>query len=218
MDTLDETRLLSAEGRMSFYDNGDEGLGLVIGEDDCEVGPAFSAASRDPDERRYVGVEDYFFSAYDDRRLFQIRIYVKDEWSGRQALLWETRDDMLDCRAMEHDDPLRFSLPQGSLRVHARRCRCMGPPFPGKACGRPFGSICAPRRATRGWRRWTSCGGRRGGMTVRRPRSLLSSSLKVLVKMMSPPLSKGYYSPRGHECARWRERGLEDSLDAYMPS
>jgi hypothetical protein len=58
-DMLDETCLLSAEGRMGLTDHPHE-LRLE-GADRVEVvGPAFSAASRDPVQRRFASIDDYF--------------------------------------------------------------------------------------------------------------------------------------------------------------
>jgi hypothetical protein len=88
-DMLDETCLLATEGLLNRSAQPHH-LGL-IGADRVEmVGPAFSAASRDPVHRRFASIDDYF------RRLegtvdnsILVRIYVRDETRVRQALLWD---------------------------------------------------------------------------------------------------------------------------------
>jgi hypothetical protein len=115
-DLLDETCLLSAEGRMSISGH-PHGLTLS-GSDRCEVvGSAFSAASRDPVQRRFASIDDYFRRGPADQAIW-VRVYVSDELRGRQALLWEA-PEQLELRSFEAlpDDPLRPRLPEGSRIV-----------------------------------------------------------------------------------------------------
>jgi hypothetical protein len=89
-DTLDETCLLSAEGQLSMSFDSLE-LGLTGANCSVVVSPAFSAASRDPVQRRFASIVDYFRrpegTVEDD---FTVRVYVRDETTARQALLWDT--------------------------------------------------------------------------------------------------------------------------------
>jgi hypothetical protein len=87
-DGLDETCLLSAEGGMALTYPPCE-LGLD-GADRVElVCPAFSAASRDPVQRRFASIDDYFRRPEGTvQEGIRIRVWVRDTLTGRQALLW----------------------------------------------------------------------------------------------------------------------------------
>jgi hypothetical protein len=56
------------------------------------VGPAFSAASRDPGPQRFVDIKDYFGRANqpDFPSRFCTRVVVRDVRTGKQALLWSS--------------------------------------------------------------------------------------------------------------------------------
>jgi hypothetical protein len=67
------------------------------------VGPAFSAATKDPVHRRFASIDDYFRRAPDTvKKAFWVRVYVRDDLGGRQAVLWGTSS---------HDE---ISIPNGS--------------------------------------------------------------------------------------------------------
>jgi hypothetical protein len=134
-DNLDDTCLMSADGWMA---RSHHPFSLcVAGADCCEVvGPAFSAASRDPVQRRFASIDDYF-----GRRLttedhpFVFKLYVRDEKRGRQALLWASSGQAeLQCEDVPPDDYLRPHLPEGSRRVrHADFLPIYSPVLPGQA-------------------------------------------------------------------------------------
>jgi hypothetical protein len=88
-DNLNETCLLSAAGEMAISDHPYE---LCLAADRCEVvGPAFSAASRDPVQRRFASIEDYFRRGPGRVQApILVKVYVRDQQRGRQALLWAT--------------------------------------------------------------------------------------------------------------------------------
>jgi hypothetical protein len=131
VDTLDEFRMFSAGGRMSPSTDADGRItGLRLSPDWDEsvmTGPAFSVASRDPEQRmRFTDIGDVFSAPF-----VRIRIYVSNESSGRQALLWETRDGFeLDCDEVEEDDYMCKHLPEGSRRVDYSFQTLYGPAFP----------------------------------------------------------------------------------------
>jgi hypothetical protein len=60
-DGRDGLRMLSAEGRLDIVVGGARTYMRVKGTDRREVvGPAFSAASRDPEHHRFANIRDYF--------------------------------------------------------------------------------------------------------------------------------------------------------------
>jgi hypothetical protein len=91
-DMLDETCLLSAEGRMGLTAHPHE-LHLVRADRLEVVSPAFSAACRDPLQRRFASIDDYFRRGPGNtvKKAFWVRVYVRDKPTGRKALLWATQ-------------------------------------------------------------------------------------------------------------------------------
>jgi hypothetical protein len=84
------------------------------------VGPALSAASRDPVQRRFASIDDYFRRPEGTvEKGTWVRVYAKDERRGRQALLWDTkyRRGQLECEDVPEEDLMRPHLPEGSRRV-----------------------------------------------------------------------------------------------------
>jgi hypothetical protein len=134
-DLLDETCLLSAEGQMALTI--DHKLLLDQADRVEVVGPAFSAASRDPEQRRFASIDDYFRRGPGTGvgEPIIVRMYVGDEKRGRQALLWSSTDQTeLQCMDVPPDDPLRPHLPEGSRRVqHADFLPINSPVLAGQA-------------------------------------------------------------------------------------
>jgi hypothetical protein len=121
-DLLDKTCLLSAEGLMGLSQHPHE-LGL-FGADRVEVvGPAFSAASRDPVQRRFASIDDYFRRGPGGtaEEGFLVKVWVRDEVTGRQALLWnlphEGEQGELRGEDVPPDDAMQPHLPEGSRRI-----------------------------------------------------------------------------------------------------
>jgi hypothetical protein len=93
MEVWDGLRMLSAEGRLCVREGGDTTALQVTGSDRREVvGPAFSAASRDPEQHRFDDIESYFLRAHEEGLPARLcaRAVVRDVRSGRRALLWES--------------------------------------------------------------------------------------------------------------------------------
>jgi hypothetical protein len=152
-DALDETCLLAAEGRMGVTDHPHD-LSLV-GVDRVEVvGPAFSAASRDPVQRRFASIDDYFRRGPDtvDEPVFA-RVYVRSDLTGRQALLWDTpypRRD-LQCVDVPPEDLMRPHLPEGSRRVeHLEYLPIYSPALSGHALHATVGFYVCPEAGQEG--------------------------------------------------------------------
>jgi hypothetical protein len=116
-DMIDKTCLLSAEGTLGLSEHPHEFS--LDGADRVEVvGPAFSAASRDPVHRRFASIDDYFQWAGDEAEGgICVRVYVRDEPRGRQALLWDCHHNALECEGVGVDDHMRPHLPEGSRLV-----------------------------------------------------------------------------------------------------
>jgi hypothetical protein len=92
-DGRDGLRMLSAEGRLGVNENGNVTVLHLTGSDRHEVvGPAFSAASRDPEHHRFADIEDYFCRAHFEGTPAELcaRVVVRDVRSGRRAVLWES--------------------------------------------------------------------------------------------------------------------------------
>jgi hypothetical protein len=93
-DGRDGLRMLSAEGRLSVIVNNNGFTDLrVAGSDRREVvGPAFSAASRDPEHHRFDDIREFFVRAHLEAMptVLCTRAVVRDVRSGRRAMLWES--------------------------------------------------------------------------------------------------------------------------------
>jgi hypothetical protein len=153
-DMLDDVLPLSAEGRFGLSGHPHELR--VEGADRVEVvGPTFSAASRDPVQRRFASIDDYFRRGQDTVDApFIIKVYVRDEWTGRQALLWDTgREPRFRTVAAElgADHPFRAFLPGGGLQVE---CADVLPIYstslPGQALCAPVGFFLQPEAGQEG--------------------------------------------------------------------
>jgi hypothetical protein len=85
------------------------------------MGPAFSAASRDPVQRRFASIDDYFRRGPGGtvHEEILVRVWVRDETTGRQALLWDAyhAGGQLLCGDVDPGDLMRPHLPEGSCHV-----------------------------------------------------------------------------------------------------
>jgi hypothetical protein len=120
-DARDNLRILSAEGELNVRLDEDDELTLRIrGSDRREVvGPAFSAASRDPEHHRFATMQHYFDRAHDTDLpcAVCIRAVVSDTRTGRQALLFESgKERMFFVRSYDPNlDVIIENLPDGSI-------------------------------------------------------------------------------------------------------
>jgi hypothetical protein len=142
LDVLDEFVLFSGEGQMRLSRSP---LSIrICGADRCEyVGPAFSAASRDPVQRRFANIDDYFEREADTNdQGFMIRVYVRDERTGRQAVLWDGyyEGGELMCVNVAQDELRRPHLPEGSRYVTPEEYFDLySPLLPGRGLGASVG-------------------------------------------------------------------------------
>jgi hypothetical protein len=99
------------------------------------VGPAFSAASRDPEHHRFASISQYFCRAHEEGlpAVLSARAVVRDVRSGRRALLWESgKGHRWGAGPLLPNNPFAPFLPQSSINVgsHADGIRAVAyPPF-----------------------------------------------------------------------------------------
>jgi hypothetical protein len=152
-DELAETCLLSAEGQMGLSEQ--PHTLRVKGTDRVEVvGPAFSAASRDPVQRRFASIDDYFRRGPEGtvQEGIGVRVYVRDERTGRQTLLWDLEhQEELECEDVPPDDHLRPHLPEGSRLVRqGNTLPLYSPALPGQALRAHVGWYVSPEAGQEG--------------------------------------------------------------------
>jgi hypothetical protein len=139
-DGRDGLRMLSAEGRLGFTTEPQAHANVrVTGSDRREVaGPAFSAASRDPEHHRFESVKDCFHHAHEEGipALLRTRAVVRDVRSGRRALLWESGKGHrwgFNALVPQDIDPAAGFLPEGSFAISAHNDLCTAIVHP--SCG-----------------------------------------------------------------------------------
>jgi hypothetical protein len=84
------------------------------------VGPAFSAASRDPEHHRFADIEDYFRRAHEGEMpaVLCARAVVRDVRSGRRVRLWESdKGHRWGVARIPPDHVMAPFMPQDSLLV-----------------------------------------------------------------------------------------------------
>lgn len=120
-DASDNLRLLSCFGPMEVDVNDDMNIISVFLASPYRhevVGPAFSAASRDPRHLRFTDIVDYFTRQHEPSlpSALCIRTVLKCRRSGRIALLWESRKETT-FRVESSDREIRPCLAPESLYV-----------------------------------------------------------------------------------------------------
>jgi hypothetical protein len=112
--------MLSVEGRLGVNVNVNTLL-YVTGSDRREVvGPAFSAASRDPEHHRFDNIKAYLRRAHEEGvpAVLCMRAVVRDVRSGRRAVLWESgKGHRWGAGQVPPNSPYAPFLPQGSFIV-----------------------------------------------------------------------------------------------------
>jgi hypothetical protein len=151
-DNLGHTFLLSAEGKMGLSVH--PHVLALTGADRVEVvGPSFSAASKDPVRRRFASIDDCFRRGPDtvEKGVF-VRVYVRDERRGRQALMWEhCYRQELQCVDVPLDNPMRPHLPEGSRWVRqAQYFPIHSAALPGQALNAALGFYVRPEAGQEG--------------------------------------------------------------------
>jgi hypothetical protein len=121
-DGRDGLRMLSAEGRLAVEVDDDYTGVFVTGVGRHEVvGPAFSAASRDPEHHRFDDIKSYVRRAHEEGMPAALcaRAVVRDVRSGRRAVLWESgKGHRWGTAQVPPTSPFAPFLPQGSLCLY----------------------------------------------------------------------------------------------------
>jgi hypothetical protein len=91
---MDGLQMLSARGPFKYEVHGELcfiSLGLPAHPMVEVRGASFSAASRDPERRRFADIESYFTEGHRAEYpcSLWVRVTVRDVWTGKSGLLWE---------------------------------------------------------------------------------------------------------------------------------
>jgi hypothetical protein len=141
---MDGLQMLSARGRLRCKSEWN------VGADDVEVyleahpdvdvrGSSFSAASRDPEQRRFANIEAYFDEGHRPEYASSlcVRVTVRDQRTGRGGLLWEEGEEAE--RVCE--DPKAYweqRLPEGTKAVRSLKTMIVGAQSEGTEWGTTF--------------------------------------------------------------------------------
>jgi hypothetical protein len=98
-DRMDGLQMLSARGPLQwevFEAHGMTKLTLPLLPTVEVRGAPFSAASRDPEQRRFADIDGYFREGYRSEypSSLCVRVTVRDQRTGRYGLLWEEGEEM----------------------------------------------------------------------------------------------------------------------------
>jgi hypothetical protein len=129
-DRMDGLQMLSARVALecrAFEHAGSLTLYMEV-LDGVEVrGPPFSAASRDPEQRRFATIEDYFTEGYnsDYPCTLCVRVTVRDQRTGKVGLLWEEGKGVVRrCETAEDGSILVISDPSYMVGDWGDGLRC----------------------------------------------------------------------------------------------
>jgi hypothetical protein len=135
-DRMDGLQMMSARGTLECM-VGHDAIHLYL--DGCpneEVrGSSFSAASTDPEQRRFATIEDYFTEGNqsDYPCSLCVRVTVRDQRTGKVGLLWEEGKGTF--RRLDDLTPSwEEALPEGSMAVTSECCRMVGGRGDGLEC------------------------------------------------------------------------------------
>jgi hypothetical protein len=128
-DRMDGLQMMSARGPLACVED-DDGDFLVYlgGYLDVDVrGSAFSAVSRDPQQRRFVNIGAYFEEGGDSEYPCSlcVRVTVRDQQTGKGGLLWEESKETV--RVFENPVPYwEERLPEGAKAVPSHESSVVG--------------------------------------------------------------------------------------------
>jgi hypothetical protein len=140
-DRMDGLQLLSARGALGCkVDERDDVQVYLKANLDVEVrGASFSAASRDPEQRRFANIGEYFSQGH---RLeyacsLCVRVTVRDQRTGKGGLLWEEGKTTL--RVLQDPIPVwENRLPEGAKEVISHESSMVGARAEGFGCWTAF--------------------------------------------------------------------------------
>jgi hypothetical protein len=140
-DRMDGLQMLSARGALGW--NCDEHGTMELGVPPLppvEVrGWSFSAASRDPEQRRFANIGTYFSQGHrwEYPGSLCVRVTVRDRRPGKGGLLWE--EGKGTARDFEELTPYwEQRLPEGAKAVPSRKCSMVGGRGEGQECWTNF--------------------------------------------------------------------------------
>jgi hypothetical protein len=120
-DRMDGLQMLSARGPLTWNLQEANGWTVFSLPPSAAVdvrGPSFSAASRDPEQRRFANIGEYFEEGDESEYPCSlcVRVTVRDQRTGKGGLLWEEGKGT----ARTFEDPIPFweeRLPEGTKAV-----------------------------------------------------------------------------------------------------
>jgi hypothetical protein len=136
-DRMDGLQMMSARGRLMYKSEwGDDAEVYLEAHPDVDVrGSSFSAASRDPEQRRFADIGAYFMEGHRPEYPCSlcVRVTVRDQRTGRGGLLWEEGKGT----GRGFMDPLphwKQRLPEGTKAVPCLRTFIVGAESEGLEC------------------------------------------------------------------------------------
>jgi hypothetical protein len=137
-DRMDGLQMMSARGGVQCMagHNANAIRVYLDGYPNEEVrGSSFSAASRDPEQRRFPTIEDYFAEGGELGYPCSlcVRVTVRDQRTGKGGLLWE--EGKRTVRHLRDLNPVwEAALPEGSMAVISACCSMVGGRGDGLEC------------------------------------------------------------------------------------
>jgi hypothetical protein len=138
---MDGLQMLSARGALEclFDDDGDVQVYLHVYPAVEVRGASFSAASRDPEQRRFANIGEYFSQGHRSEYPCSlcVRVTVRDQRTGKGGLLWE--EGKGTARLFRDPMPLwEERLPEGAKDVISNIGSMVGARVEGQRCWTNF--------------------------------------------------------------------------------
>jgi hypothetical protein len=135
-DRMDGLQMMSARGGVECM-AGDDAIRVYLdGYSNEEVrGSSFSAASRDPEQRRFSNIDAYFNRGDEPEYPCSlcVRVTVRDQRTGKGGLLWEEGKETV--RGLHDLTPVwEAALPEGNMAVVSEYCNIVGGRGDGLEC------------------------------------------------------------------------------------
>jgi hypothetical protein len=135
---MDGLQMLSARGPLEwkvFEETGFTALQLPASPAVDVRGPSFSAASRDPEQRRFANIGTYFTEGHRPEYPCSlcVRVTVRDQRTGKGGLLWEEGKRTV----RDFEDPVGVwgeRLPEGAMAVVSLESSMVGGRGDGLEC------------------------------------------------------------------------------------
>jgi hypothetical protein len=146
-DRMDGLQMLSGRGALGCFEDEEGDVRVYLEETlDVEVrGASFSAASRDPEQRRFANIGEYFSQGHrwEYPCSFCVRVTVRDKRTGKGGVLWEENKGA--TRIFEDPNPFfEERLPDGTKEVVSYMSTMVGARGEGFRCWTTFHVCPAP--------------------------------------------------------------------------